>query len=160
MRQWIGSSLVQIMACHLFSAKPLSKPMLVYVNWTRRSKHHWNFNQNAKLFIHENTSENIVCKMAAILSRGRWVKDGSKGQLPLPLSTCQAWWQLCYNDRDRFQQYLSSWILLEIPWLWMSSYQIKRIGYSLCGKALNVFPHWEMSSCLLMIFVKMNELGS
>ena len=28
MRQLIGSALVQIMACHLFGAKPLSKPML------------------------------------------------------------------------------------------------------------------------------------
>ena len=28
MGQWIGSVLVQIMACHLFGAKPLSKPML------------------------------------------------------------------------------------------------------------------------------------
>ena len=30
MRQWIGSALLQIMACHLFGAKPLSKPMLGY----------------------------------------------------------------------------------------------------------------------------------
>ena len=30
MRQWIGSALVQIMACHLFGAKPLSKPFLGY----------------------------------------------------------------------------------------------------------------------------------
>ena len=30
MRQWIGSALVQIMACRLFGAKPLSKPMLGY----------------------------------------------------------------------------------------------------------------------------------
>ena len=28
-------------------------------------------NQNTKLFIHENASENIVCEMAAILSTGR-----------------------------------------------------------------------------------------
>ena len=30
MRQWIGSALVQIMACRLFDIKPLSKPMLGY----------------------------------------------------------------------------------------------------------------------------------
>ena len=30
MRQWIGSALVQIMACRLFSTNPLSKQMLVY----------------------------------------------------------------------------------------------------------------------------------
>ena len=32
----------------------------------------WNFNQNTKLSIHKNASENIVFEMAAILSRGRW----------------------------------------------------------------------------------------
>ena len=30
MCQWIGSALVQIMACHLFRVKPSYKPMLVY----------------------------------------------------------------------------------------------------------------------------------
>ena len=33
------------------------------------------FTQNTKLFIHEYAFENIVCEMAAILSRGRWVND-------------------------------------------------------------------------------------
>ena len=40
------------------------------VNWTLRNKLQWNSNQNTKLFIHENAFENVVCKMAAILSRG------------------------------------------------------------------------------------------
>ena len=30
MRQWIGSTFVQIMACRLFGSKPLSKPVLGY----------------------------------------------------------------------------------------------------------------------------------
>ena len=30
MRRWIGSALVQVMACRLFGAKPLSKPMQGY----------------------------------------------------------------------------------------------------------------------------------
>ena len=38
------------------------------------NKFQWNFNQSTKLFIHENASDNIVCEMAAILSRGKWVK--------------------------------------------------------------------------------------
>ena len=67
MRQGIESALVQIMACRLLDAKPLSKPMLVIVN---RNKLQWNFNQTTKFFIHENASETIVCEMAAILSRG------------------------------------------------------------------------------------------
>ena len=31
MRQWIGSALVQVMACRLFGAKPLHAPMLGYL---------------------------------------------------------------------------------------------------------------------------------
>ena len=45
----------------------------VIVNWTLRNKLQWNFNQNTKHFVHENASKNIVCEMAAILYRGRWV---------------------------------------------------------------------------------------
>ena len=32
MHQWTGSALVQIMACRLFDAKPLAKPMLGYLS--------------------------------------------------------------------------------------------------------------------------------
>ena len=42
----------------------------VIVNWTVRNKHQWHLNQNTKLWFHENVSENTVCEMAAILSRG------------------------------------------------------------------------------------------
>ena len=47
----------------------------VIFNWTLRNKLHWNYNQNTKIFIHENAAENIVCEMVAILSRERWVKN-------------------------------------------------------------------------------------
>ena len=56
MHQWIRSALVQITACCLFGTKPLSKPTLVIVNWTIRTKRQWNFNQNTKLFIHAKCS--------------------------------------------------------------------------------------------------------
>ena len=36
MRQWIGPALVQIMACHLFGAKPLSEP--IEPLWTKFSE--------------------------------------------------------------------------------------------------------------------------
>ena len=55
----------------------------VVVNWNLRNKLQGNFNQDKKNFIHKNASENIVCKMAAILSRGRWVN--SEGTKPLPM---------------------------------------------------------------------------
>ena len=46
----------------------------IFINW---NKFQWNFNQNKKLFIHENAFENIVYEMAAILYIGKWVKSYS-----------------------------------------------------------------------------------
>ena len=40
-------------------------------------------NQNIEFFIHENASENAVCKMAVILSRGRWVEIETPGGMKI-----------------------------------------------------------------------------
>ena len=71
-RQWIGSALVQIMACRLFGAKPLSEPMLGNCQLDP-----WEQNpvKIQSKFLQENALENAVCKTAAILSRGKWVKS-------------------------------------------------------------------------------------
>ena len=54
--------------------------------WKMISVFQWNFNQNTKFFIRENTEhtayENTVCEMAPILSRERWVKYLRKLWLP------------------------------------------------------------------------------
>ena len=76
MRQWIRSALVQIMACRLFGAKPLTKPVLGYCQFWLLGTNFieiWIKIQNFSFA--KNASENIVCKMAAILSRGRRVND-------------------------------------------------------------------------------------
>ena len=71
MRRWTGSAaFVQIMACRLCDTKPLSKSMLGYSQMGLRNKRQWNFNQNTKLSIHENASENIVCEKAVIFVQG------------------------------------------------------------------------------------------
>ena len=59
----------KIMACRLFGAKPI----VHIVSWTPWNNFQWNFNQNTKIFKPENLFENVVCKMAAILSRPRCV---------------------------------------------------------------------------------------
>ena len=43
------------------------------VNWTLENKFQWNVNRNAYIFIQENAPENVVWKMAAILSRPQYV---------------------------------------------------------------------------------------
>ena len=72
-RQWIGSVVVQIMACRLSGAKPLSGPILVIINWTLKNKFHLNIKVHC-FFIKKNVLQYIVHEMAAILSRGRWVE--------------------------------------------------------------------------------------
>ena len=58
------------MACHLFSVKPLSKPILGYCQFDPQEQTSVKFNQNTKLFIHKNASEYIVCEMVAIIVQG------------------------------------------------------------------------------------------
>ena len=62
MHQLIGSASVQIMACRLFGAKQLSKPMLGYCHLDPYNKLQWKFNQNVKIFIHEDAYEKIICE--------------------------------------------------------------------------------------------------
>ena len=48
---------------------------LVINKWSLMNKLQWNFNQNTKRFVRENTAKNIVCEITDILSRGRWVNS-------------------------------------------------------------------------------------
>ena len=78
----------------------------VIVNWKLRNKLQWIFNQNVKLFIHENVSENVICEKAAILSRGRWVNLFSCGII------------LCWRqEHDLFTADVLSF-LVSIVWNW------------------------------------------
>ena len=71
MLHWIGPALIQIMACRPFGVNPLTipndRPLAIE---PLRKIFTRNFKQNTKLFINKNASENIVCEMVVILSRG------------------------------------------------------------------------------------------
>ena len=73
MRQYNILTLVQIMACRLFGAKPLSEPMLPCCQLDHEDHISVKFYSNSKVLIHENAVENVVCKMAAIVSRSQCV---------------------------------------------------------------------------------------
>ena len=66
--------LVQIMACGLVSAKPLSAPKMWYYQLEPSNKFQWNFKRNSYVFIQENAFENVIWEMATTLSRLQWVK--------------------------------------------------------------------------------------
>ena len=75
MRQWTVSTLVQVMACRLFGAKPLSAPMLAFCQldyWKQISeKFEIGIRSLSLKKMHLKMSS---ARMGAILSRGRWVK--------------------------------------------------------------------------------------
>ena len=68
------------MACHLFAAKPVPEGILPHCwfdPWEQASVKLWS---KYKLFIHEIAPENVICEIAAMLSRGRWVNtEGTTG---------------------------------------------------------------------------------
>ena len=71
MCQWIRSVLVRIMACCLFSAQTLSKPMPGLLSIAPLGiNFKWNFNQNTKLSLHKNAYENIICKNGGYFFQG------------------------------------------------------------------------------------------
>ena len=54
MCQWTGSALVQIMACHLFGAKPLPDPILTYCLLEPQEQTLVKIKSKCKTFIHKN----------------------------------------------------------------------------------------------------------
>ena len=108
------------------------------MNWTLRNKLQWNFNRNTKPFIQENASEIIVCEMAAILSRGRWVKS--------PVHSSYIIVPLCSVSTINKQ------IMLE--WLWVVNITLVPLWY-----AGVFYPQWLCSmdsriiSCQCWLFV-------
>ena len=62
------------MFCRLVGAKPLSEPALNIVNSNLSNKFQWNLTPNSYIFFQENEFENVVCKMAAMLSLSQCVQ--------------------------------------------------------------------------------------
>ena len=71
MRYHTKPSVVQIMACHQFSAKPFSEPTLVYcqLGLSEHASEIWINIGPTPIFIEGNNFGNIVCKTAVIFSR-------------------------------------------------------------------------------------------
>ena len=53
------------------------------VNWTLGNKFQWHLNWNSYIFVQENASENVVWKIAAILSQPQCVKLQQPLRIPL-----------------------------------------------------------------------------
>ena len=123
------------MACHLFAPSHYLRQCWVIVNCILRTKVQWNFNQNTKLFSHENASENIVCKMATILSRGRWVSMVAYSDTRPSADTA-----LTTKWTTSFRSFSS------IKWFWIISADQKAFLKWL-PKTHNILWHSECSYC-------------
>ena len=64
------------MACRLSATSRYLNQCLDIVNLTLRNKFQWNLHRSLNIFIKENAFENVVWKMAAILSRPQCVTFG------------------------------------------------------------------------------------
>ena len=69
-RWWTESTLVQVMACCLFGAKPLTEPIRTYCQLNIEKKNTVKYESAYKMFIQKNAFENAVCVMAAIFPGG------------------------------------------------------------------------------------------
>ena len=63
------------MACRPDGARPLSEPLLPYCLMDPWEQTSMNVNRNSYIFIHENALGNVVCEMAANLSRPQCVNS-------------------------------------------------------------------------------------
>ena len=75
MRRHLRTSLVQIMVCHLFCAKPLSEPMLEHCQLDPWEQIAMKSSLKFKHFHSKNAFENVICKLVAILSRPECVNS-------------------------------------------------------------------------------------
>ena len=140
---WIGSTLVQIMACRPSGAKSLSKPILVYCQLDPWEQLQWNFNQNKKLFI----QENAFAKMAAIFFRGRWVNTEKEKEFCWYENFCNClapvifliWLKSYYckiYDR-RYLQHQRAGLCCKTCWEWLGALHTLHEDDTTCG----YFPH-------------------
>ena len=81
------------------------------VNWTPRKKRQWNFYLNSYIFIQENVFENIVWKIAVILSRLQCAKEKDTTAL---VSTEMAH-IISLHDHWISQQNQVNWMNLAVP---------------------------------------------
>ena len=71
MHHWPGSALVQVMACHLFGAKPLPEPMLAYCQVDSWEQISVKFESEFYHFIQENALEIVVCQNGSHFVQGQ-----------------------------------------------------------------------------------------
>ena len=84
---WTGSSVVQIMAHHLFGAKPLPQPVLTYSQWEPCKQISKECESECTDVFQGNAVENVVCKVSNILFSPQWVKKTNYARIIISKSS-------------------------------------------------------------------------
>ena len=97
MRQWIGSALVQIIACRLVGAKPLSQPVLGYCQLDPLGT---NFNEILikiqNFFIHKNQAWEWV----AMKKNENILQGGTPRKIKIQIYPFGAFWCILFNYKN------------------------------------------------------------
>ena len=136
------------------------------VDWNLRNKLQWNLKRNSYIFIQENSFENVVCEMAAILSRPQWVNVNKPRTQPgewenrilvvLSPTNSRRTWSIPWL--------LMPWILTSLghqQWIyWLSKVNKLMDPYSAWGRisitCANIDKKKEKSCWLLCFLVRYN----
>ena len=111
MRYWTMSSLVQVMICCLFVAKPWSEPMLVCCQLEPWEPISMKFKSILNTFHTRNTIEYVVYKIVAILSRPQCVTVNVQ-YIPRVMHQAKTW------TNFKYRQYRSPWHAPECNFNW------------------------------------------
>ena len=86
-----------------------------FLNWTPGNKLYWNSNRNSCIFIHKSPLDNVVWKMATILSQPQCVNPLTAGNTWMWTQHCGYWelgdktpWEL--GAKTPSHQYLQWWL--------------------------------------------------
>ena len=80
-----------------------------------------------KIFIHENAFENVVCEMAAILSRGRWVTIMSSDECHSTLLTTSQHWFRSWCSQATSHYLSQCWPSSVLPYSYTRPQRVKWI---------------------------------
>ena len=151
MRQWYETSYVQIMACRLISANPLSETMLIYYQLDPWNKLQWNSNENSNLFIQENAFGNVVCEMASVLCWPHMLRLLSNGTVSHNwghyhgILLCSK--VIVFHFKIRHPQMQS---LDDLLWL---DLKVRHQDHTPIDGSQGDMPYWISASCMFYIWI-------
>ena len=117
------------MTCRLAAASHYLNRCGIIVNWTLRNKLQWHFNRNSKSFVLKNAFENVVCKMAFILSLPQCVNTHKIHPIPRPSGRTMGC--LLWAFEKIYRVIVASHCILR-PHLWYNPYDTRPYK-SLCA---------------------------